>query len=80
VGVFVKPDLLVLDEFGAGSLSETDGRILFSVVNARYERLMPMLVLTNLTAEAFRENTDARIRDRLRDGGGKLIPFDWESY
>ncbi|MEF1358470.1 DNA replication protein, partial [Neisseria gonorrhoeae] len=20
------------------------------------------------------------IRDRLRDGGGKLIPFDWESY
>ncbi|ENX9956700.1 TPA: ATP-binding protein, partial [Neisseria gonorrhoeae] len=70
VGVFVKPDLLVLDEFGAGSLSETDGRILFSVVNARYERLMPMLVLTNLTAEAFRENTDARIRDRLRDGGG----------
>ncbi|ENT0825104.1 DNA replication protein, partial [Neisseria gonorrhoeae] len=25
-------------------------------------------------------NTDARIRDRLRDGGGKLIPFDWESY
>ncbi|ENW5362371.1 TPA: DNA replication protein, partial [Neisseria gonorrhoeae] len=21
-----------------------------------------------------------RIRDRLRDGGGKLIPFDWESY
>ncbi|EPI0598499.1 TPA: DNA replication protein, partial [Neisseria gonorrhoeae] len=19
-------------------------------------------------------------RDRLRDGGGKLIPFDWESY
>ncbi|ENS7691392.1 TPA: DNA replication protein, partial [Neisseria gonorrhoeae] len=23
---------------------------------------------------------DARIRDRLRDGGGKLIPFDWESY
>ncbi|MEL0537095.1 ATP-binding protein, partial [Neisseria gonorrhoeae] len=35
VGVFVKPDLLVLDEFGAGSLSETDGRILFSVVNAR---------------------------------------------
>ncbi|HFB8423296.1 TPA: ATP-binding protein [Neisseria gonorrhoeae] len=80
VGIFVKPDLLVLDEFGAGSLSETDGRILFSVVNARYERLMPMLVLTNLTAEAFRENTDARIRDRLRDGGGKLIPFDWESY
>ncbi|ENZ9070366.1 DNA replication protein, partial [Neisseria gonorrhoeae] len=23
---------------------------------------------------------DARIRDRLRDGGGKLIPFDWDSY
>lgn len=80
VGIFVKPDLLVLDEFGAGNLSETDGRILFSVINARYERLMPMLVLTNLTAEAFRENTDARIRDRLRDGGGKLIPFDWDSY
>lgn len=80
VGVFVKPDLLVLDEFGAGNLSETDGRILFSVINGRYERLMPTLVLTNLSAKDFRENVDARIRDRLRDGGGKLIPFDWDSY
>ena len=80
VGTFVKPDLLVLDEFGAGNLSETDGRILFSVINGRYERLMPTLVLTNLSAKDFRENVDARIRDRLRDGGGKLIPFDWDSY
>ena len=80
VGVFVKPDLLVLDEFGAGNLSETDGRILFSVINGRYERLMPTLVLTNLSPEEFRQNVDARIRDRLRDGGGKLIPFDWSSY
>lgn len=80
VGIFVKPDLLVLDEFGAGNLSETDGRILFSVINGRYERLMPTLVLTNLSAKDFRENVDARIRDRLRDGGGKLIPFDWDSY
>ena len=78
--MFVKPDLLVLDEFGAGNLSETDGRILFSVINGRYERLMPTLVLTNLSAKDFRENVDARIRDRLRDGGGKLIPFDWDSY
>ena len=80
VGVFVKPDLLVLDEFGAGNMSETDGRILFSVINGRYERLMPTLVLTNLSPEEFRQNIDARIRDRLRDGGGKLIPFDWGSY
>ena len=79
-GTFVKPELLVLDEFGAGNLSETDGRILFSVINGRYERLMPTLVLTNLSAKDFRENVDARIRDRLRDGGGKLIPFDWSSY
>lgn len=80
INLFVEPDLLVLDEFGAAKLSETDGRILFTVVNARYERMKPMLVLTNLSPTEIQENIDARIRDRLKQDGGKLIPFNWGSY
>lgn len=71
VGTFVKPELLVLDEFGAGNLSETDGRILFSVINGRYERLMPTLVLTNLSANAgltrtVKEHKDGTLSFALR--------------
>lgn len=80
INLFVEPDLLVLDEFGAAKLSETDGRILFTVINARYERLKPMLVLTNLSPSDIQENIDGRIRDRLKQDGGKLIPFNWGSY
>lgn len=77
---FVKPDLLVLDEFGLWADSDTERRLLFSVVNKRYERCRPTLVLTNLNAEDFKQQIEPRVRDRLRDNGGKLIPFNWESY
>ncbi|RPD86298.1 DNA replication protein [Neisseria weixii] len=76
---FVLPDLLVLDEFGMGTQSETEARLLFTVINRRYELMKPTMVLTNLSPQEFVEKVDARIRDRLRDNGGKLVPFNWES-
>lgn len=80
VKAFVNPDLLVLDEFGMGTQSETEARLMFTVINRRYELMKPTMVLTNIAPEQFVEKVDARIRDRLRDNGGKLVPFDWESY
>lgn len=77
---FVKPDLLILDEFGMGTNSDTERRLLFSVINKRYEHLKPTIVLTNLSADDFRAQIEPRVRDRLRDNGGKLLPFNWESW
>lgn len=77
---YVQADLLVLDEFGAGNPTETESRLLGMVINARYEAVRPTLVLTNLTEEDWQRRIEARIRDRLRDNGGKRIPFNWPSY
>lgn len=41
-------DLLVIDDFGQEKRTEWTDEILFSVVNARYERCLPMLMTTNL--------------------------------
>ena len=80
IEVFVKPDLLILDEFGMGTNSDTERRLLFSVINKRYEHLKPTIVLTNLSADDFRGQIEPRVLDRLRDNGGKLLSFNWESW
>ena len=36
--------------------------------------------LRNLSADDFRAQIEPRVRDRLRDNGGKLLPFNWESH
>lgn len=77
---FVWPDLLVLDEVGVERDSEHVKSTLFHVINKRYERLRPTVVISNLTVEAFRDAVGDRVVDRLKDGGGKFIPFDWSSH
>lgn len=80
IAALVEPALLVLDEIGADYGTEHSKALLFDVFNKRYENMRPTIVLTNLDAPALREYLGDRIIDRLREGGGKLIAFDWESH
>jgi len=79
IGAFARPDLLILDEIGADYGTDHSKTILFDLINRRYEHVKPTIILTNLDAESLREHCGDRIMDRLREGGGKLIPFTWES-
>jgi DNA replication protein DnaC len=76
---FTRPDLLILDEVGVQHGSDTERMILFEVINARYEQCKPTILITNLSLVGLREYLDARAEDRLREGGGRVIVFDWES-
>ncbi|MBE0470407.1 MAG: ATP-binding protein [Methyloprofundus sp.] len=80
IAEFAKPDLLILDEVGHQHGSETEKMIMFDVINARYEQCKPMILITNLTLVELRQLLDERTEDRLREGGGKVIQFDWQSY
>lgn len=80
IGSLVFPDLLVLDEVGVQFGTEAEKTILFDVLNERYERCKPCLLLSNLTAEEVRAYLGERIYDRLRENGGSLVVFDWESH
>ncbi|CAG9172450.1 ATP-binding protein [Cupriavidus respiraculi] len=77
---FIQPDLLILDEVGVQFGSDTEKMYLFEIINGRYERLKPTIVISNLAKDALASFIGERAFDRLREGGGKLIAFDWPSY
>ncbi|WP_237577304.1 MULTISPECIES: ATP-binding protein [Mycetohabitans] len=91
---FVQPDLLIFDEVGQQFGSDTEKLILFDILNERYEKRRPTLLLANVPLEDYRRKDDPpdlplrpgvisylgeRLIDRLREDGGKIVPFDFES-
>jgi DNA replication protein DnaC len=77
---YTKPDLLVLDEVGASSGSDHEKQILFEAMNERYNNVLPTVLISNLTQADITAYLGERIMDRMREGGGKLLRLDWESY
>lgn len=75
-----RPDFLVIDEVGVQHGTESDLLILYQVINSRYERCRPMLLISNFPEDELVEYVGVRCIDRLREGGGVVVPFDWESY
>lgn len=76
---FVSPDLLILDEVGVQSGTDFEKFTLFDIVNARYERRKPTIFMSNLALQEVAAYLGERVMDRLREDGGSVIPFDWES-
>lgn len=76
----VQPDLLVLDEVGVQFGSDTEKMYLFEIINGRYEAMKPTILLSNLAKDALTEFIGERVIDRLREGGGRMVVFDWPSY
>lgn len=80
IQALVFPDLLILDEIGLQFGSDAEKLLLFDVLNERYERRRPTILLSNLTAQEVSGYLGERIMDRLREDGGEVIVFDWESH
>jgi DNA replication protein DnaC len=76
----VEPDLLILDEVGVQFGSDAEKLILFEIINGRYESRRPTIIISNLAIGELEKYLGARAVDRLREGGGKVVVFDWESY
>lgn len=76
----VFPDLLILDEVGIQFGSDAEKLLLFDVLNERYERRRPTLMLSNLTAPEVAAYLGERVMDRLREDGGQVVVFDWASH
>jgi len=76
---FSEVDLLVLDEVGMDYGTDFNKSLMFEVLNKRYENVLPTIILTNLDAPALREYMGDRLLDRMREGGGKLVSFTWDS-
>ncbi len=80
IGLLVQPDLLILDEIGVQFGTEFEKNLMFDVLNERYEKRRPTLLLSNLTVPEVKAFLGERVYDRLREDGGRCVPFDWESH
>lgn len=77
---FLMPDLLILDEVGAQWGSDAEKLILFEIFNDRYANRSPVILVSNLDESELTTVITLRAMDRLRDDGGVVVAFDWESY
>ena len=72
-------DLLVIDEIGVQNATEFELTVMFEVINSRYEEMLPTMVISNRGIGDLPKYLGDRVVDRLREGGGKMVPFDWKS-
>ncbi len=77
---FTGPDLLVLDEIGSQYGSDAEKMLLFDIMNERYNRMRPTILISNLAKPRLTEYLGDRVVDRMREGGGRMVVFDWASY
>jgi len=76
-GLFA-PDIVILDEVGVQRGTDTEHQILLEIVNERYNRMKPTILISNLTMPEFTALVGERVVDRFREGGRVLV-FDWPS-
>jgi DNA replication protein DnaC len=74
-----RPHLLIIDEVGATKPTEFELATLFGVINGRYEQQLPTIVISNLMPTELAGAIGERCLDRLREGGGVALIFDWAS-
>ena len=77
---FTQVDLLVLDEVGVQYGSESETVELFKVLDTRYLDVKPSIVITNVGRDELQQYLGARAFDRLKENGGRLVLFDWDSF
>lgn len=75
----IRPDLLVIDEVGVQHGTDFERQVLFEVINGRYEKVKPTIVVSNLGVTELRQCLGDRAVDRLRDKSGIVVVFRWAS-
>lgn len=80
IDALVAPALLILDEIGMQNRTDHEKQLMFEIINKRYERVKPTILLSNLSSADLKEFLGERIMDRMRQGGGRMIGFEWDSY
>ena len=76
---YSKLDLLIIDEVGSQFGSDTEKLFIFDIIDGRYQDMKPTILISNLDIEGVKDAVGERCVDRLREGGGSMIAFNWGS-
>ena len=60
--------------------TDTERLALWEVMNGRYESMKPTILVSNLTAKEIAGYVGDRVIDRMRENGGAVLAFTWESF
>lgn len=80
IKTYTDPDLLIIDEVGVQFGSDSEKLILFEIINTRYEKMRPTILISNLPKDELSVFIGERVIDRMNDGGGCTLAFTWDSY
>ena len=80
IDAFIWPDLLVLDEIGVQFGSETEKQLLFDILNERYEKRKPTILISNLPLKEVVAFIGERVFDRMKEDSGQSLVFNWSSH
>jgi DNA replication protein DnaC len=72
-------DLLIVDEVGKTYGSKGELVDLFHIVDARYCKRRPTILISNESTDTIKQIIGEAAYDRLREGGGKVVNFSWQS-
>tara|TARA_R110002096_G_scaffold335855_2_gene529371 strand:- start:88 stop:873 length:786 start_codon:yes stop_codon:yes gene_type:complete len=79
LSIYINTELLIIDEVGSQFGSDTEKLFIFDIIDGRYQDMKPTILISNLDIEGIKEAIGERCVDRLREGGGSMIAFDWKS-
>lgn len=80
MAIYTDVDLLVIDEIGVQYSSNSEMITLFEIINCRYERKLPTVMISNLSPAEMSTAIGDRLTDRMVEGDGATLVFDWDSY
>ena len=78
--IFINAELLIIDEVGVQFNSDTEKMFIFDIINGRYDECLPTVIISNLDIAGVKDVMGERCIDRLREDGGKVVAFNWESH
>ena len=79
IKAYQRPAFLVLDEIGQRSETEWENRLLFHLINQRYEDSKDTLIIANLEPEQLMAALGPSIASRMNETGG-IINCTWPSF
>ncbi len=74
------PWLLVIDEFQERLGAENEQVHLTAMVDERYQRCLPTVLMGNITLDQFAAVVGSSIADRCNEGGGIVVCEGWPSF
>ena len=73
-------DLLIIDEVGVQAGSNHELRVMFDILNERYQDVKPTILISNLPESHLEDYIGTPALDRFHENGGAIVSFCWESF